>query len=242
MTLLNDTNVLIDVKILYIKMIFLIDQKKHKDNPVFNRKLRRSNEEFPIYDASIFLQFTQFTPNKPPDHEWRFTSSRGQVDALQLHPWDITTARADPAERTINRSVEGYLRPTPDSLLVVCHNYNGFQREDGEWAGVRAANDTKLLRLVVDFSSVMTVATEELFTELPSAYWVHELQQDPNDSSKRLETPLIFEYNNGRVFSVSQTDIPKRDVILMRYKMNWESLINWQGYYKNEKFIPKMLI
>lgn len=241
MTPLNDFGIPIVVKLLYIKLIFLIDREKHKDNPVFRRQLRRSGEEFPVYDASIFYQFTQFASNKPPDHEWRFTSSRGQVDALQLHPFDSTTAVSDPAKRTIHKSVEGYLKPTPDSLLVVCHNYNGFQREDGEWAGVRAANDTGLLRLVIDFSSVMTVTGNELFSELPSSYWVHELQRDPNNSSKKLKTPLEFEYNDGRVFSVAQTDVPKKDVILIRYKMNWDCLVNWQGYYENEKFIPKML-
>lgn len=241
MTPLDNPKLPIAVKMLYIKMIFLIDRRKHENNPVFKRKLRRSDEEFPIYDSSIFYQFTQFASNKPPKHNWEFTSSRGQVDALQLHPFNPTTDHADPAKRTIHKSVKGYLRPTPDSLVVVCHNYNGFQREDGEWAGVRASNDTSLLRLVVDFSSVMTAKGKELFLELPSAYWRHELEQDPNDISKKLETPLVFEYNDGRVFSVSQTDVPQEDIIAIRYKMNWESLVNWQGYYGNKKFIPYML-
>lgn len=242
MTPLNDTDVPITVKLLYIKLIFLVDREKHEGNPVFRRRLRRSGEEFPVYDAAIFYQFTQFGRNKPPDHDWRFTSTWGQVDALQIHPFDITTADADPAKRTIHKSVEGYLKPTPDSLLVVCHYYNGFQKEDGEWAGVRAANDTGILRLVIDFSSVMTATDKELFSEPLSANWVHELSRDPNDSKKKLETPLEFEYNDGRVFSVAQTHVPKKDVILIRYKMNWDSLVNWQGYYENEKFVPKMLI
>ena len=227
---------------LYIKIVFLIDREKHEKNPVFERKLRRSEEGFPVYDSSIFFQFTQFSPEKPREHRWRFTSTEGQVDAMQLHPFNLTTAHADPAKRTMADSVEGILRPTPDSLVVVCHNYNGFQRERGEWAGVRAANFTKCLRLVIDFSSVMTITGEELFSELPSAYWVHELEQDPNDTSKLLETPLTFEYNDGRVFSVSQTDVPTMDIIKIKYKMNWESLVNWQGYYENKKFKPIMYI
>ena len=88
----------------------------------------------------------------------------------------------------------------------------------------------------------MTATTEDLFSALPSACWVHELQRDPNDSSKKLETPLEFEHNDGRVFSVAQTDVLKKDVILIRYKMNWDSLVNWQGYHENERFIPNMLI
>jgi hypothetical protein len=237
MTPSNDSSAPIVVKALYIKLIFLIDREKHQDNPVFTRQLRRSGEEFPIYDSSIFYQFTQFAPNKPPDHEWRFTSSRGQVDALQLHPFDLGTFHADPAKRTIQKSVEGYLRPTPDSLLVVCHNYNGFQREDGEWAGVRAANDTGILRLAIDFSSVMTVVGKEIFFEHPSAYWVHELERDP----EKRETPLEFEYDDGRIFSVSQTDVPKKDVIAIRYKTNWDSLVIWGAYHENKRFIPRML-
>ena len=136
----NESEWPISVKLAYIKIIFIVDKEKHEDNPVFTREIRRSREKFPVYDASIFFQFTQFGSKKPPDHEWEFTSSRGQVDALQLHPFDARTSRADPAKRTIYDSVKGYLSPTPDCLLVVNHNYNGFQRKDGEWAGVRAAN------------------------------------------------------------------------------------------------------
>lgn len=61
------------LKILYIKMVFLVDKKKHEGNPVFTRKLRRSGEEFPIYDSSIFYQFTQFGPNKPAHHKWEIS-------------------------------------------------------------------------------------------------------------------------------------------------------------------------
>ena len=238
----DDSDVPIVAKVLYIKLIFLVDKEKHEGNPVFTRKLRRSGEGFPVYDTSIFYQFTQFAVNKPADHEWRFTSSRGQVDALQIHPFDPFTSDPDPAKKTIHSSVEGYLSPTPDSLLVICHNYNGFQKGDGEWAGVRAANHTGLLRLVVDFSSVMTVPGKELFLELPSAYWVHEAQRNPNDRSKKLEEPLQFEYNDSRVFSVAQGDVPKKDVLLIRYKMDWDALVLWHAYHKKKKFIPDMLI
>lgn len=242
MDLMGDPGKPIAFKVLYIKLIFLTDQQKHEGNPVFKRKLRRSDEEFPIYDSSIFYQLTQFGRDKPPDHEWRFTSSHGQVDALQLYPFDPTTSSSDPAKRTIHKSVEGYLRPSPDSLLVVCHNYNGFQRGDGEWAGNRAPNDTGLLRLVVDFSSVMTIDDKELFAEFPRAYWVHELERDPNDPSKKLETPLAFEYSDGKVFSVSQADVPRKDVLLIRYKMEWDNLVNWEGFYQKKKFIPHMIL
>lgn len=237
MTPVNEPARSIVAKVLYIKMIFLTDQEKYGEHPVFNRKLRRSGEEFPVYDSSIFYQFIQFAPERPTDHEWRFSSSQGYVDALQLHPFDSSTFHADPAKRTIQRMTEGYLRPTPDTLLVVCHNYNGFQRGEGEWAGVRAPNDTALLRLVLDFSSVMTAEDEELFSSHPVAHWVHELERDP----EKQKTPLEFEYDDGRVLSVSQKDVLKKDVLEVRYKLNWDALVNWQAYHENKAFVPEIL-
>lgn len=226
------------VKLLYIKMIFLVDQKKHKGNPVFKRALRRSGDEFPVYDSSVFYQFTHFGRNKPDDHEWAFTSSRGQVDAFQWHPFDRSTAHADPAKTTDPQRVEGFLDRTPETLVVLSHNYNGFQRVDGEWCGVRAANDTGLLRLVFDLSSVMTAPGKELFVKHPRAYWVHERRKDPADSSQKLKTPLEFEFDDGRVFSVSQTSVPKKDILEIRYKMNWDSLVLWKAYHAKKKVIP----
>lgn len=232
----------IALKLLYIKLISLIDREANKDRPLFKRKLRRSAEEFPVYDSSLFYQFTQFGAERPTDHEWKFTSSRGQVDALQIHPFDPSTSDPDPAKRTIHKSVGGYLRPTPDTLLVTCHYYNAFQKKDGEWAGIRAANDTGLLRLVVDFSSVMTIGNEALFLEQPSVYWAHELERDPNDPNERLKTKLDFEFDDSKVFSVSQKSVLKRDVIFIKYKMNWDSLFRWEAYHDDERYIPEMLL
>jgi len=238
----NGTDTPVALKLLYIKLIALVDEEKNKGTPLFTRRLRRSGESFPIYDTAMFYQFTQFSSSPPTDHEWKFTSSRGQVDAIQLYPFDPATSDPDPAKRTIHKSVEGYLRPTPDSLIVVCHYYNGFQKGDGEWAGVRAANDSGQLRLVVDFSSVMTVEDNDLFTERPSAYWAQESKRDPADSTKRLETPIEFEFNDGRVFSVSQKNVKKRDVLLIRYKLNWDSLLTWKAYQHNTLFEAEMII
>lgn len=238
----DDFDAPVAVKLLYIKLLFLTDMSKYEKNPVFTRQVRRSGEEFPIYDASIFYQFTHFGENKPRDHEWEFTSSRGQVDALQVLPFDPTISDPDPAKRTIHQSAKGYLRPTPDTLLVVCHNYNGFQKGDGEWAGVRAANDTKVLRLVVDFSSVMTGEDKKLFVEPPRAYWTHELQKDPNDPERNLETPVDFEYCHGGVFSVSQRDVLKKDTLTIRYRMAWDNLVYWQAYHNQREWIPNSII
>lgn len=232
-------------KNLYINLIFLIDKEKHRGKPVFKRKLRRSGEEFPIYDAALYYQFTQFSSHKPPYHEWKFTSSEGQVDALQLHPFDPTVSDPDPAKKTIHKSVEGYLRPTPETLLVVCHYYNAFQKNKGEWAGMRASNDTKLLRLVVDFSSIMTTEGADLFLEAPIAYWRHRTHIDPqagHRSSKVEDTPLEFDFTDGRVFSASKTNVLKNEAIVLKYKMNWDGLLTWQAYSRNKKFTPTMLI
>lgn len=227
----DDSKIL--AKILYIKLLFLVDKEKHK--PVFKRTLRRSGEEFPIYDSSIFYQSTQFGPNKAKYHDWKFTSSRGQVDAMQIHPLSLDTFSADPAKKTIHGSVEGSLKlDDTDNLLVVCHNYNGFQREDGEWAGVRAANDTDLLRLIVDFSSVTTIPNTELFLTKPVAYH--------REFFEKKETEIPIEFKDDKIFFISKENVPARDVILIKYEMNWDALATLHSFDDDTQYVPEVPI
>lgn len=229
------------VKLLHIKFIFITDSTKKDAKPIYRRTIRRSGEEFDVYDSSIFYQFTRFSDeHRPRKHVWRFTSSSGQVDALQLNPFMPTTFDPDQAKKNIHNSVEGFLKPTPDTLLVTSHNYNGFQKPDGEWAGVRAANDTELLRLIVDFSSIMLEKGEDLFKEKPIAYWVHRTINEKGYAVKKTQE-IEFEFNENRVYGVAKQFVEEGDVIKIEYKLNWDALINWQGYTReSEKVIPQV--
>lgn len=222
-------------KLLHIKFIFITDSTAAGAKPAYRRKLRRSGEEFDVYDSSIFYQYTQFSADhRPRDYQWEFTSSHGEVDALQLQPFMPSTFDPDPARRSMHASVEGYLRPTPDSLLVVCHNYNGFQKPDGEWAGIRASDDTELLRLIVDFSSIMVEENARLFVEEPAAYWVH-LAVNAKGHTVEQNEKLDFEFAENSVYSVARRQVEKKDVLKIIYKLNWDALINWQGYTRGNK-------
>jgi len=224
----------ITAKILYIKLLFIVDKEKNK--PVFKRMLRRSGEEFPIYDSSVFYQFTQFGPNKPDVHEWKFTSSKGQVEAMQIYPFDSATFLADPAKRKIHNLADGATKlDNINSLLVVCHNYNGFQKgEDGEWAGVRAANTTDLLRLIVDFSSVTTIPNEKLFLTEPKAY--HE------EYFKKTTTEIPSDFNDGKIIVISKKNVAVRDVIKIEYKMNWNGLATLHSFDQENEYVPKDIV
>jgi len=223
----------IAAKILYIKILFIIDRKKFKGNPVFIRKLRRSGEEFPVYDQATFFQFTKFGALKEDIAEWKFTSAGGEVDALQIFPFEHKDFFADPAKTNINKMVEGAIKlKDNDNLLVICQYYNGFQGETGSWAGVRADKNTDLLRLIVDFSSVMTADVDkELFVESPTAYW--------NQYFEKKKSPIEFEFNDGRVFSISQKNVSQKDVIMIKYKMNWDNLITLQSIVNKKEIEPK---
>ena len=226
------------VKMLYVKLIFLTDKEEHEKSPVFKQTLRRSGQEFAVYDSAIYYQFTQFGENRPDDHEWKFTSSEGFVDGIQWHPFAPQPYLADPARRTIEKGIEGYLRPTPDTLVVVSHFYNGFQRGHGEWAGVRAANDTGLLRIVLDFSSVMTAPDKELFIEEPRAFVRDALATD----AATAETPINLEFSDGRTFSACQRDVRKKDVLKLSYRLNWNALVSWRATDRETTFTPNVIL
>ena len=213
----------IKIKTLYVKLSFIIDRENPESKPVFKRVLHRleddKKEEFDVFDSSTYHAFTQYNDNIAKDEvvKWEFTSKRGQVDALQLYPFDADTYKADPAKRAALGRADGkLLLGDASSLLVTGYFYNGFQRIDGEWAGVRANENADFLRLTVDFSSVLTKKNQKLFLQEPIATW--------NQEVKKQKDVIPMDLNQGRIYSAFVENPLEGDTIIFNYKMNWDSL------------------
>lgn len=214
-------------KATYIKLIFLVDKKTHPNEPIFYRKLYRSEgKPEPIYDSAMFYTISEFAEKKPPRYVVKSTSSEGMVEQLQLHPFSAVGKFADPAENSDLRKSEVDISDYSTCTAVITHDFNGFQRGEGEWAGARADEDTSELRLVVDFSSIPTKPEKqnELFEKEPIAYWVHV-----DGNGNRIETEIDMNYRRGNVFSISQKNVSKNDIVKMKWQMAWDNLLTWHS-------------
>lgn len=216
-------------KVAYAKILFLRDREKFKDQPVFTTNLRGSDSQEGVYDHAIYYFFTLFGNNKPNHYVWQFSSAEGWIDnVLQLYPFDPSKFYADPSMQYNPRIYDKLVIPKTDGVVVVAHYFNGFQRDRGEWAGIRAEKDVEELRLVVDFSSVITAPDKSLFKEEPTAYL--------SDRAQRIEkmvTPL--EYNTGKIFVASQKDVAEGSVLKFKWKINWDDLATWQAMTEDKK-------
>jgi hypothetical protein len=220
-------------KVVFVKILFLRDKEKFKDQPVFTRRLRGSARLESVYDSALFYIFTLFGAKRPNRYEWKFTSTDGTVDdVLQLYPFDASKFHADRSKDNLNKYYDGIIIPKTDSALVIAHHYNAFQREKGEWALARAEKDISELRLVVDFSSVITASNEDLFIEQPDAYFI-----DPIEKTTKF---VDLEYNTGKIFSVSKKNVSEGCTLELRWKMNWDSLATWQGFRENKRITPEI--
>ena len=213
-------------KVLYIKIISLIDRSKNEDRPLMYRDIQQTGEKIPVYDEALFVQFTKLGPNKDPKHQWKFTSAKGAVDAFQIFPFARPVESPDPSEKYDAKSMQKIISTDQtDDLVVVDHHFNGFQRgEAGEWAGVRADNDTDELRIVIDFSSIRTLTDNDLFAEKPSG---HLRRAENSKEQSDLDTSSIpVEYSTDRLFSFVQNNVNMGDVLSVKWKLDWDNLSN----------------
>lgn len=213
-------------KVLYIKMVSLIDQSKNEDRPLMYRKVPRLGKKIPVYDEAIFIQFTKFGTKKDSKHQWRFTSAKGVVDALQIFPFAPPTENPDPSDKYNDKSIQKIISTkSTDNLVVIDHHFNGFQKgESGEWAGVRADNDTDELRLVIDFSSIKTLNEMDLFVEKPKG----TIRQTKNSEkeSELNSIPIPNDFSTDRLFSFVKNNVTMGDVLFVKWKINWDNLSN----------------
>ena len=231
----NQIDTPIKSKSAYLKILFLKDMEKYKDQPVFYRPIRGSDQQVPVYDFAVFYFFTMYGYNKPQRYTWKFTSTDGKIDdVFQLYPFDTMKFDADPSIKNNLRQWEKIIIPRTDGVVVIAHYYNAFQRDRGEWAGTRAEKDISELRLVVDFSSVITTPGKEslLFRDKPAGFLV--------DSIEQISKGLRLDYDTGRIFSVSANNVPEGAVLQLNWKLNWENLALWQASTGKENFTPNI--
>jgi hypothetical protein len=217
----------------YLKILFLRDKKKYEGKPVYYRPIRGSDKLEAVYDYAVFYFFTLYGIDKPQRYTWQFTSSEGKIDdVFQLYPFDATKYDADPSKKDNLRVWDRIIIPKTDGVVVVAHYYNAFQREVGEWAGARAEKDISELRLVIDFSSVITIPGKEslLFKRKPTASLA-----DPVEKTTRA---LELEYDSGIIFSVAKSNVPEGSVLQFAWQLNWDNLGLWQGSTGEEDFTP----
>lgn len=179
----------------YLKLLFLKDKENYEGKPVYYRPIRGSDEPEPVYDSAIFYFFTMYGINKPQRYTWQFTSKDGKIDdVFQLYPFDAKKFDADPSKESNLKVWDRIIIPKTDGVVVIAHYYNAFQREEGEWAGARAGKDTSELRLVVDFSSIITIPGKDnlLFKKRPCA--------SLEDPIEQMSKALRLEYDTGRIF------------------------------------------
>ena len=228
-----DSNLPIKSKSAYFKILFLKDKEKFKNEPILRKPLRNSNELVPIYDIGVAYFFTLYGIKSPSRYNWSFTSSEGTIDdVLQLYPFDYTKYDADPSKRNNLRVWDKIMIPKTDGVVVVAHYYNAFQKENGEWAGIRAEKDVAELRLVLDFSSIITILGKEnlLFKDSPKASLV-----DPVEETSRV---VKTEYSSGRIFSAAANNVPEGSVLQFNWKLNWENLAVWKASAYDQEIIP----
>jgi hypothetical protein len=228
-------------KTAYIKILFLTDGEILDDNnfrgtPVMMRTIRNSRNIVPIFDTALYYVFTKFNNNERPRHfEWIFTSEDGKIDdAMQIYPFDPNLSSADPGKDS-NEKLRAKKVDTAitDNIVTIAHWYNAF-RKNKEWAGARADDDTSEMRVVVDFTSVITAPGKEnsLFRKKPEGFFV--------DGSNGVQKPMpVTEYNNGRIFSTHLAEhSSKDDVLKLVWETNWENLGKWQGLHNKKLYVP----
>jgi hypothetical protein len=213
-------------KIAYAKILYLSDKTRNK--PLLKKQIRGSTDEESIYDSAIYYVWTKLNKISTEKYNLKFTSTKGKVDdILQLHPFDPNSKfhDPDPSAKYMHQIWEVPIDPTDltsENVVVVAHYYNGFQKDGGEWAGVRTDQNTEELRLTVDFVSLLTKQGKEndLFEQKPTAYLVNE---------KNIENQVDLDFEDKRKFSVKQNSVKKGQVLKLVWKIKWDNIAELKG-------------
>lgn len=207
----------------YLKIIFLQDKDSFTE-PVFNR-YKSGSPTTQVYDSAVFIRNVVYDSHGP--RESKFRSLSGDVDdTFLVYP----EFKSYVTETDVSTKVT--VLDASNSLSIAQYN-NSFQRGH-EWAGIRTDENTSQLRLVVDFSSIMTAPGKEhlLFSEKPRASLIqlHPVRTEVQQ--------LLFDFNNGRVFSAMAKDVPEKYQLRIKWKVYWENLALWEGFYNNTRITP----
>jgi hypothetical protein len=216
---MNETNSsernVIKAQTRYFKLLFLQDRENSNNKEVLKRRTRKGIEKG-IFDSAICYVYTSYYTARRNDLRFRST---GDVDDVFLVYPDVRSCIKCKEEAEIEVSMNDI---ACNDVVVVAQYYNAFQKGN-ESAAARADDCTHNLRLIVDFSSIVTARGKEnqLFMNEPKA-----------NSEEHVRSI------GGRVFSVEKENVRRDDVLRLEWNINWDNLAVWKCEYKNEGIIP----
>jgi hypothetical protein len=212
----------VQMKVIYVKMLFLIDSNRFK--PLFYRTFRGANKREAIYDSSIHYQYIRFN-TKQGEYQLKYKAEPGFVDdVILVHPSSLEgTKQDDPFFKNVGQAYQMPISPSIDNTAIaVAHFYNSYQKE-AEWTDAVANQDnTKEIKLMVDFSSIIAVSDKRgnekpLFKDVPTAYLLDE-------KGNKKEQIKKFEDIKAKFFSVTHKDVQRWQSIRLEWYIDWDKL------------------
>ena len=223
-------------KSLYIEINLLANRKSNKPicQKYFDKKLHS------IFDLTIYYTSITFNDSAYTDRKWKMPSMyyEGLNEIFLLQPFDLNFFDPDQICHVYDRDQRVIFCRDTNTLVLVTHYYNGMQKGETttqrtgagitisektrEWGAVSADENTELVNLIVDFSSVPIKDEKEgLFLKRPSAY----LQIDQESEDK----PIDFTMQSDRFYALSKKNIKKGEILKIKWNVNWENLTSVVG-------------
>jgi hypothetical protein len=196
-------------KVMYIKFLYIIPDNL---NHAYIKQHKRTGESIPVRTESLHFRFNKF--NKVNDNvEITDSSKYGTVDLNIIHPWTPKLS-THPSRKNNPHLISAKLSGS-DLFMTASSYVNGFTKGEEDYA-IMAEYDTKIARLIADFSSIQNL--DKLFEKEPNAYRYF-------DPKLKQETPLfgIQQISNG-IYSIEARDLKPNEMIELDFHINWDYL------------------
>jgi hypothetical protein len=203
-------------KVLYIKMIHLMDQSKN-GKPVYLKYIERLQAEESVFDEAQFFETLVYSSVAPSTKVNNYTLSKdGTLDMNIIIPKqgiEKPSSQLEDDEKISNR-ISRDVALNSNIFYSVTSFINSFQKNKTFYQ-TRADEFIKQLRLIIDFSSLSNCADIQLSSPVGKRY----------STNKQADTAILSVKEIKRfVYQVDAIEIEKGEVLAIYFDIDWDKV------------------
>ncbi|GAB3903258.1 hypothetical protein GCM10028803_31380 [Larkinella knui] len=211
---IDNTEAKLVEKLIYYKFIHLSDESEN-NLPLYNKFVKRLDKTVGVFDEYITFRISRFT--KDVNRFKSYDSTRGSaVEVNSLLPFVFSLRDTDVTVESNPKIIQPIIFGPSNVFVTSSHYYNGFQKGNRDTA-VKADKDVEIVRLVVDFSSI--VDFESYISDNPKVFYrFHDLEKRGKLVNSIVESATKIA--NG-VYYAEMKDVSEGDVLRIEFASDY---------------------
>lgn len=210
-----DTEAKAAEKVLYIKMLHLVDKTKNAE-PVYKKYISRLQQEKDVFDEAQFAELVIYSRKPDSNMAYNYGQSQASIDMSVIVPRQDGSNEVQELQEddTMSNQARGYIDMNSNVFYSVTNFINAFQR-GYTYYQTRADQSITLARLIVDFSSLPVFKTIQKTEPTAKRY---------NERKKADTSAVLVTQIKPGIYQCAMDTMLPGDVVVMNFDINWDNI------------------